>query len=448
VGNVTQSTIQFSNATTAFVTTANIEVGTANLFVDTTTGRVGIGKTDPLFKLDIGSNTSRISGVSNYVKTASSVGTSTYVYIGRFTTYGTASVSFTATGNSSFSANYATFIRHYDQIPTVSYLLQGDIYTTHQFYYQIADVYSYDVWHRQTNLSGLSITYYVSGAAVSLSGEPAVTNRLQFPYGYIATQGASAGISKHGFTGSVGVGKTNPAVKLDINAGSSSVNIQGPNQGNSGGPNNDPWTGLTFTRIGTSGETYNGYVNLKTYRWKTSGADPAMALTFNLSSTQPYNTADIMTLRSDNKVGIGTTNPNNVLEVVGSINCNSIRLGTGTHGYYQKKYGLNNGNVSFNFPLRLVCNWGPGIIKIKAALNDGNGGDHYAWHWTVSFRSLDCGSPGYDLLTTIEGGNPGATFFEHSMNSNGQLTLSVLAAGRDNVVAECEVLHYQGIYNN
>jgi hypothetical protein len=174
-------------------------------------GNVGIGKTDPLFNLDIGSNKSRISGVSNYVTSASSVGTSTYVYIGRFTTYGMASVSFTCTGNSSFSANYATFIRHYDQIPTVSYLLQGDIYTTHQFYYQIVDVYSYDVWHRQTNLPGLNVTYYVSGAAVSLSGEPAVTNRLQFPYGYIATQGASAGIITNSFNGNVGIGTTNPS---------------------------------------------------------------------------------------------------------------------------------------------------------------------------------------------------------------------------------------------
>jgi hypothetical protein len=70
VGNVTQSTIQFSNATTGFVTTANIEVGTANLFVDTTTGRVGIGKTDPGAALDItgpmrlGNELSNIVGLS------------------------------------------------------------------------------------------------------------------------------------------------------------------------------------------------------------------------------------------------------------------------------------------------------------------------------------------------------------------------------------------------
>ena len=33
--------------------TSNIEVGTANLFVDTLTGRVGIGKTDPSYQLDV-----------------------------------------------------------------------------------------------------------------------------------------------------------------------------------------------------------------------------------------------------------------------------------------------------------------------------------------------------------------------------------------------------------
>ena len=33
--------------------TSNLEVGTANLFVDTLTGRVGIGKTNPGSKLDV-----------------------------------------------------------------------------------------------------------------------------------------------------------------------------------------------------------------------------------------------------------------------------------------------------------------------------------------------------------------------------------------------------------
>jgi len=110
-------------------------------------------------------------------------------------------------------------------------------------------------------------------------------------------------------TGNVGIGTTSPAKKLDINAGSSGVNITGPTQGNSGGPNNDPWTGLKLTRLGTNGETYNGDVALRAYRWATSGADPAMALDINMSSTQPYNRNTVATFRSNGNVGIGTASP-------------------------------------------------------------------------------------------------------------------------------------------
>ena len=58
-GNVTSNTVQFSNATTGFVTTANVEVGgeltvsgnvvvdTNTLFVDSVNNRVGIGTTSP-----------------------------------------------------------------------------------------------------------------------------------------------------------------------------------------------------------------------------------------------------------------------------------------------------------------------------------------------------------------------------------------------------------------
>jgi hypothetical protein len=80
VGNVTQSTIQFSNATTGFVTTANatigniltvegnasingnlsvtsnLEVGTANLFVDTVNSRVGVNTATPDASLHVTGN--------------------------------------------------------------------------------------------------------------------------------------------------------------------------------------------------------------------------------------------------------------------------------------------------------------------------------------------------------------------------------------------------------
>jgi hypothetical protein len=53
VGNTTTQTVQFTNPTKGFDVTSNIEVGTANLYVDTTTGRVGIGTSEPRAVLDV-----------------------------------------------------------------------------------------------------------------------------------------------------------------------------------------------------------------------------------------------------------------------------------------------------------------------------------------------------------------------------------------------------------
>jgi len=47
------TTVGFNNATTAFLAASNIEVGTANLFVDTTTSNVGIGTNAPLDTLHV-----------------------------------------------------------------------------------------------------------------------------------------------------------------------------------------------------------------------------------------------------------------------------------------------------------------------------------------------------------------------------------------------------------
>ena len=47
MGNVTTHTVEFTNPTTSIVASGNVEVGTANLFVDTVNSRVGIGTDNP-----------------------------------------------------------------------------------------------------------------------------------------------------------------------------------------------------------------------------------------------------------------------------------------------------------------------------------------------------------------------------------------------------------------
>ena len=60
-GNATSVTTEFTNPTTSLVASGNVEVGTANLFVDTVNSRVGIGTSDPSATLQVnGSITGRI----------------------------------------------------------------------------------------------------------------------------------------------------------------------------------------------------------------------------------------------------------------------------------------------------------------------------------------------------------------------------------------------------
>lgn len=65
--STTSSTIDFLNETKAFNTRSNVEIGTANLFVDTTTSNVGIRTSSPEYALDVHgpANVSVLTAASN-----------------------------------------------------------------------------------------------------------------------------------------------------------------------------------------------------------------------------------------------------------------------------------------------------------------------------------------------------------------------------------------------
>lgn len=52
-GNTTSNTLLLTNTDTSLVASGNVEIGTANLFVDTVTGRVGVGTNNPARALEI-----------------------------------------------------------------------------------------------------------------------------------------------------------------------------------------------------------------------------------------------------------------------------------------------------------------------------------------------------------------------------------------------------------
>ena len=72
MGNVTTHTVEFTNPTTSLVASGNVEVGTANLFVDTTHSRVGIGTASPNVLLELSSDTGSATIVPTELRLSSS----------------------------------------------------------------------------------------------------------------------------------------------------------------------------------------------------------------------------------------------------------------------------------------------------------------------------------------------------------------------------------------
>jgi len=80
---------------------------------------------------------------------------------------------------------------------------------------------------------------------------------------------------------------------------------------------NDPKDVLNLAREGTVSQAYGARATFKLSRYENSGTDSRTRLDLNLAHGS-YDDQNIMTMRSDGRVGIGTTSPGSTLEVHGT----------------------------------------------------------------------------------------------------------------------------------
>jgi len=266
VGNVTSNVLQFTNPTTAFVTTGNVEVGTANLFVDTTTGRVGIGTGSPDEKL-------HVNGAAS--ATHASLGTTAYPTLG---------------------GNWLTIFS-----PT----FDGDLGDNHP------DPDGGILFTNRSSNGSLPWGYYM-GVVKDVASTSGTTQRFDIGKSYDLNSQNSSG---HADTltpyltidnGNVGIGTTSPLELLDIKKASSDnfIRIQAGGAASFHG-------GIQFTENGIR------------YGWRQFYD----AATDNLViSTQNVNNAivsNVMTMTYGGNVGIGTASPLEKLDVYGTSRISS-----------------------------------------------------------------------------------------------------------------------------
>ena len=81
----------------------------------------------------------------------------------------------------------------------------------------------------------------------------------------------------------------------------------------------DPKALLHLTRDGTQGTNYGAKASFKMSRYENSGTASRSRLDVTLADGT-YTESNVMSLRADGKVGVGTTNPGYTLDVAGDIN--------------------------------------------------------------------------------------------------------------------------------
>ena len=226
--NVTTNTLRFTNPATAFVTTGNVEVGTANLFVDTTTGRVGIGTVSPFEKLDV--RGAIIAPVVSYAgnQDAPYLIASSPNYTGATTNWGTYGIQHRIKTDSSGTpritvddgnGNEVFTIKNGGNvgIGTTSPLEKLDVHGVSRISsaYPRLDFFcttgrSTNAWGNSTGAAG-DYRIYSNGDA-----SDGTKRSLNFDYGQNTTHTTRMCINA---AGNVGIGTNNPRCKLDVQGG-------------------------------------------------------------------------------------------------------------------------------------------------------------------------------------------------------------------------------------
>jgi hypothetical protein len=302
-------------------------VGTAEVGmcygIGTNAANVGIGTTNPEYKLDVTgtANVSSTLTVSNRIIDNNGIYKKQYtytgatadddLYIGQYTIYAApAKIEIVDSGIALGSGSRFTLARHYGKVPNVSGYENSD-YTTYRFFYEAIDNISYHVWFR-SNRAG-NYTVYVDTAAFTDTTEPSSPTLTECNYGFLS------GYPAYNETGSRFTFRNYKSIQSSVEVHNQEEALEHNALSLfTKSPVEEGETANTFLGIYSSNtSSYGGYIQSYLVPGTTHG--------MTLGTVDNYTRNPIITLNGNQNVGIGTTEPNYTLDVNGTTSTSIMK---------------------------------------------------------------------------------------------------------------------------